>query len=257
MPTQPSRSSAYTRSTRNARNILHAVHALALAAASIAAPAFAQAGASGDIELGANSAGSYDSNASAPAASTYRSSSDPRLALQIRLDALTMVGAFDDAPVPGSSTIGRKLLVPVAALGVRLIDTKLFLGAGLSFYGWSVEEANGDEVSRSGFGLHPVVTYDLLRESAAALSLNGAVNIASLGETEACGGGPGGCADLNDDVFGLGLSLGIGLRGMLLPGLAIGGDFGWGFLSTSSDNDDSLFVHGLYAALLVEASVGI
>jgi len=223
---------------------------------SLASPAMAQ----GDIELGATQANSYDASASASApatSTTYRSSSGPRLALQIRLDALTMVGGFDDAPNVGPGIVGRKLLLPVAAPGVRFLDDKLFLGAGLSFYGWSVEEPNGDETSRSGFGLHPLLTFDVVRESAAALSLNGALNIASLGESESCGGGPPGCVDNNDNALGLGLSLGAGIRGLLGPGLAIGGDFGWGFLNVSADNVDSTFVHGLYAALMVEASVGL
>jgi hypothetical protein len=212
--------------------------------------------AQGDIELGATQATSYESSASAPAASSYRSSSSPRLALQIRLDALTMVGPFDGAPNVGPGIVGRKLLLPVAAPGVRFLDGKLFLGAGLSFFGWSEEQPNGDETSRSGFGLHPLVTFDIVRESSAALSLNGALNIASLGESESCGG-PAGCVDNNDDAFGLGLSVGAGIRGLLGPGLAIGGDFGWGFLNVSADNVDSTFVHGIFAALMVEASVGL
>jgi hypothetical protein len=245
-----------------ARTLLSVSFALALAHFVQVAPVAAQAGGSGDIELGATSSTGYDSNANAtPAASTsYRSSSSLRLGLQLRLDALTMVGLFDDSPGPVG--VGRKLLVPMAAPGVRIIDGRLFLGAGLSFFGWSQEQPNGDESSRSGFGLHPLVTFDIVREAAAALSLNAALNIASLGETEQCGGPgpggmPGGCVDGNDDAFGLGLTVGAGLRGLIRPGLAIGGDFGWGFLNTSSDNDQSYFIHGLYGAILIEASIGL
>jgi hypothetical protein len=179
-----------------------------------------------------------------------------RLGIQLRLDALNALGPLDSTD-SGVETIGRRLLVPLVAPGVRLLDEKLFIGVGLSLHGWSSEEPNGDEASRSGFGLNPLITFDVLRDGFAALHLLAALNIASLGETETCGGPMNMCVDGNDDIFGVGLTLGAGVRGLISPGLSLGAEFGWGFLSTSADNDDSVFVHGLFGALILEASVGL
>jgi len=219
--------------------------AITLALLGLAAPTLAQDSMSGDIELGATSRSGYQPSRS----------SQTRIGLQIRLDALTMMGPLDSSP-GSTQSIGRRLLVPLATPGVRLIDGKLFLGAGIGFHGWSTEDDNGDETSRSGFGLSPLAQFDVVREGAAALSLGGALHIASLGETEFCPDG-GGCMDADNGATGVGLSLGAGVRGILLPGLALGGDLGWGFLSISSDDDSSTFIHGIYAAIMLEATVGI
>src|SRR5262245_25924311 len=92
---------------------------LVIALSLVAGTAAAQAGGSGDIELGATGSTSYDTNNTTPAASTtsYRSSSSLRLGLQLRIDALTIVGAFDASPVPGPAGVGRKLLVPFVTPG--------------------------------------------------------------------------------------------------------------------------------------------
>src|SRR5689334_2262766 len=91
---------------------------LVIAASLVSGTAAAQAGGSGDIELGATGSGSYDANNSAaPAASTTYRSSSVRLGLQLRLDALTIVGPFDASPTPGPANVGRKLLVPFVAPG--------------------------------------------------------------------------------------------------------------------------------------------
>ena len=214
--------------------------------------------ADGDIELGAN--GTARTNG---ATTTYNgdrtsSSSSVRIGLQIRLDALNVLGPVE--ATPGTvQAIGRRLLVPLAAPGVRLIDNKLFLGLGLGFYGYSTEDDDNNGESRSGFGLSPLATFDVLRDGVAALSIGGALHIASMSEREVCGPGPGGCMDADDGASAIGLSLGAGLRGDILPGLALGGDFGWGFLSVSYDNnnDDTLFIHGIYAAILLEATIGV
>jgi hypothetical protein len=230
-------------------NTIRTLPMLAAALLGLATPALAQ-DAVGDIELGANGRASGSTNYEAPA-----SRSDVRIGLQIRLDALNMLGPLETSP-GSTQTIGRRLLVPLAAPGVRFLDGKLFLGVGLGFYGWSTEDPDGDEASRSGFGLSPLAQFDVIREGAAALSLGGALQIASLSETEVCPDG-GGCMDGNDGATGVGLSLNAGVRGHILPGLALGGDFGWGFLSVSSDNNSSAFIHGIFAAILLEATVGI
>jgi hypothetical protein len=235
---------------------LGALAALTVSAIGFAAPALAQ-DAAGDIEDGddTRASASYSANGNATTSST----SDIRIGLQIRLDALNVLGPIDTSGTASeqpSAGIARRLLVPLAAIGVRLVDQRLFIGAGFGFYGWSTEDDPGNEVSKSGFGLSPLVQFDVLRETAGALSLGGALHIASLSETEACDP-DGDCMELNDGGTAVGLSLGAGIRGFITPGLAIGGDLGWGFLSYSADDDSSAFVHGIYAALLFEATIGV
>jgi hypothetical protein len=222
----------------------------------VATPALAQ-----DIEDGATTR-TYDGSASA----STSSSSGLRIGLQIRLDALNVLGPIDSTRTSPGATgmggsaregIGRRLLVPLAAVGVRLVDQRLFLGAGFGFHGWSTEDDPGNEASQSGIGLSPLVQFDVLREAGAALSLGGAVHFASLGEVEVCPAAGGGCDDVGGDATGVGLSLGAGVRGLITPGLALGGDFGWGFLSLSDENDGSAFVHGIYAAIMLEATIGV
>jgi hypothetical protein len=223
---------------------------LTIIALGLCSPALAQDEVSGDIELGADGRGRYEGS---------RSSSDVRIGLQMRLDALTMLGPLDStsgAPGFNAQSIGRRLLVPFATPGVRLIDGKLFLGAGIGLHGWSTENDDGDEASRSGFGLSPLAQFDVLSSDSAALSLGGALHIASLSETEVCPDG-GDCIDQDDGGSGVGLSLGVGVRGIILPGLALGGDLGWGFVSLSYDDDSTTFIHGIYAAILLEATIGV
>lgn len=246
------------------RNV--ATYLVCLAALALAGGGRAQA--QDDIEAGATQPSSFETSGSASGeasssarSGSFRSDDDVggsggvRLGIQLRLDALNALGPLDSTD-GGVESIGRRLLVPLVAPGVRLLDDKLFFGVGLNLHGWSSEEPNGAEASRSGFGLNPLVTFDVLRDTAAALHLLAALNIGSLGETEACDP-MGMCVDGNDDVFGIGLTLGAGVRGLIGPGLSLGAEFGWGFLSTSSDNDDSVFVHGLFGALILEASVGL
>jgi len=232
---------------------LRALAALTVSAIGFATPALAQ-DASGDIEAG------DETRASASYSTNNTSSSDGiRIGLQIRLDALNVLGPIDTSGTPSaqpSAGIARRLLVPLAAVGVRLVDQRLFIGAGIGFHGWSTEDDPGNEASQSGFSLSPLAQFDVIRETAGALSLGGALHIASLSETEACDN-DGDCMELNDGGTGVGLSLGAGVRGFITPGLAIGGDLGWGFLSISNDDDSSAFIHGVYAALLFEATIGI
>lgn len=229
------------------RNSIHVWLVLAAAVLGVATPAFAQ-DAGGDIELGATSRTS----------TSYEppSRSSVRIGIQIRLDAINVLGPLEGTPGT-TQAIGRRLLVPLAAPGVRLLDNKLFLGLGLGFYGYSTENDDEDGESRSGFSLSPLAQFDVLREGSAALSIGGALHVASMSEREVCVNGM--CSDADDGASGVGLSLGAGLRGNILPGLALGGDFGWGFVSLSYDNmnDNSVFIHGIYAAIMLEASVGI
>ena len=238
----------------------------------LAMPAVVSAQASGeassDIELGANQASEIemsagaradddDDNASRP---TLRGGdSDTRLGIQVRLDAVNVLREAEPNEI--NAALGSRLLVPIVAPGVRLLDEgALFLGLGFGFAGTDGSEGPGEEYSRSGFSITPLVTFDLLADEHAALSLLGALNIGSLGESETCGGGGPGpmtCVQGDDDAFIFGLTLGAGIRGKLSEGLALGGEFGWGFLSIAADPEGDTFVHGIFGNLTLEASVGI
>lgn len=172
-----------------------------------------------------------------------------RLALQFRLDAIDLVAAAD----PIQAGLGRNM-VPLVTPGVRILDNKLFLGLGLGFAAFSADNM-GAETSRSGFSLSPLASYDLIDGSAGALALVGWFNYVSLGSTENCA--PNGmCMEQNDDRSGVGLNLGVQIRGKLNESLAIGSEWGWGFLSTSQGGTDT-FTHGIFGTLLFEGSVGL
>lgn len=235
------------------------------AGAQVSVGASAEAQADGDIESGATSASDIergandddddddrDRNDAVEDAGGGGSSGGVRLALQGRIDAINLVGMSD----PDAFMEQRRLFVPIVTPGVRLLDDNaLFLGLGLGFSGFSVDDPGPDEESRSGWSLSPLASYDVLRDDVAALSLLGWLNLASLGETEDCDGG--GCMDLNNDAFGWGLSLGAGLRGLINEGLALGGEFGWGFLDISADAGGDVFAHGIFGNIFLEASIGL
>jgi hypothetical protein len=236
------------------------------AAAQVSVGGSAEASAGADIESGANDASEIERGASS---SQYNADADAnagadadtsggggggdglRLAIQGRLDAINMVAIADPDPFLSQ----RRLLVPIVTPGVRLLDdSELFLGLGFGFSGYSSD--NGpDEDSRSGWSLSPLASFDLLKDDVAAFSLLGWINLASLGETEDCDAG--GCMDVNDDAFGWGLSLGAGLRGFINEGLALGGEFGWGFLDIGYDAGADVFVHGIFGNIFLEASIGL
>jgi hypothetical protein len=223
----------------------------------------ASAQASGDIELGATEPSRVELRGGAddddgPRANRGRGpvhdDGDIRLGLQLRLDAINTLALSSSLEFAALdlNNIGQQLFVPLATPGVRILDDELFLGLGFGFVGASVETGPA-EFSRSGFSISPLASYDLLDDDTAALSVLGWFNLASLGETEECVANV--CEDQNDDEFAVGLSLGAGLRGFLSESVAIGGELGWGFLSASADSGGDVFVHGLFANVLLEASM--
>ena len=119
--------------------------ALAISAATLALgfqlPARAQAtqgsaGGGAEIELGATQAssvelgaGSASSGGGHPAASSASysgggggASSDTRLALQLRFDAINLVALAEPDDLDSGAQPSRQLLVPMATPGVRLLD---------------------------------------------------------------------------------------------------------------------------------------
>ena len=91
----------------------------------------------------------------------------------------------------------------------------------------------------------------------AAFYLVGWLNLAHLGETETCNNTTGNCVTVNDDMTGWGASIGAGLRGMISRGLALGGEFGWGFLDLSPTPARTRSCTALFGNIFLEASVGL
>jgi len=193
------------------------------------------------------SAQAASATVNANANANYNRGSSVRLALQGRYDAINVIGPSifgDNAP--------DYSLVPLMTPGVRLINDRLFLGLGFGFTGYSADSGNVEN-SRSAVSFCPTAFYDLISEPGAALSLGGWLSIASVSDSETCVGDN--CSDAGDGELGWGLNLAAGLRGKLMPGLALGGEFGWGFLSVSNNTD--VFFHGVFGNILLEASVGL
>jgi hypothetical protein len=217
-----------------------------------------------DIESGATEPSQVERNAGfehrGSHARVQASSTEPeqppdelRIGLQARVDAARI---FEGGDVDGPVVAGAKaLLVPVVTPGARWLEGKLFTGLGLGLYGASVEQGAGSQ-SRGGFALSPVATYDLLSQDAITLSVGGWLTFARLGETETCTAGNN-CQQDNDDVTAWGLSALGGVRGALMRGLSLGAEFGWGFLDISADDGADSFVHGLFGAVVLEATIGI
>jgi hypothetical protein len=231
------------------------VVALALGSPQLAAAqASGQASGNVDIEQGAIRPSPVEMNASHPHARV--NDNGTRLGIQVRINALNMLN-FTYPDVGGSPVAvgAESLLVPIVTPGVRLIDDKLFLGLGLGLSGTSV--SNGPNNSRSGWSLSPLASYDLIADQFAAFYLVGWFNLAHQGETQSCPGNGNVCMITAEDTTGWGLNLGAGVRGMISRGLALGGEFGWGFLDLSVDNGPDIFFHGIFGNLFLEASVGI
>lgn len=184
-----------------------------------------------------------------------------RLAIQGRF---VLVSALDAA-----ITGGNRPVTPVATVGVRLMDQRLFLGLGLGFGGTSVSTCgnagcDNDKTTRSQsyFSVSPVATFDVLRERFGALYLAGwfnflsysAVHLEHTGDASVeTGGGSG-----------IGLNLAVGLRGKITDGLSIGTEWGWGFVSASDEgnasgdpDDTNTFAHGIFGSVVVEGSIGL
>jgi hypothetical protein len=191
--------------------------------------------------------GASAQTATATAGVTYTRSSSIRLGAQGRFNAINVVGyqtlGLDETP---------NTLVPIITPGVRFLNDRLFLGMGFGFVGGSVDNGTASS-SRSAVSFSPLAFYDVISEPNAAFSLGGWFNVASLGDSERCAGDT--CSDNDDGVLGWGLNLAAGLRGKISPALAIGGEFGWGFISASDGAD--IFYHGIFGNILFEASVGL
>lgn len=210
----------------------------------------------------------------APAAS---SGGGVRIAVQGRIDAVNVLGLQDglnlDPGGGGPNVVVPLVFVPLVTAGVRLIDTRLFLGVGVGFFGASVSQCGDtgcDEettTSTSGFSLSPLVSFDLIQDPGrlGALYVVGWLNLANAGgyTVERVQPGRTDTTTVDGDFF-WGLNAGIGLRGNITPGAAIGTEWGWGFATSTDDGDTSgaaddrtTFVHGIFGTIVFEATVGM
>ncbi|MCA9583636.1 MAG: hypothetical protein KC416_17680, partial [Myxococcales bacterium] len=182
------------------------------------------------------------------ATNTQSSSSRPiQLALQARIDTLNLLGGGD---LTGAQSVTP--ITPFATIGVRLLDQRLFLGAGVGLAGTNTDNGNGNGTGRSAFALSPVILFDVLRNDLAALSVGGWFNIGRVGDTSDDNGNAN-----NDGYFGFGANAVAGIRAFLNPNLAIGGEFGWAFFDVNADANGGNFSHGLFGTLLFEAGLDI
>ncbi len=158
---------------------------------------------------------------------TYRYDSGYRLALQARYaQTLTIAGKR-----------GEFAAAPFVTAGLRMLDERLFVGLGFGLHG--VNDGGG-----SGFSLSPVVTFDLLTDRLGALYVGGWVNLGSVSQP-----GP------STDVFFFGANVLAGVRGKLSKSVSFGVEWGWEF--AWADVPAESFAHGIFGAVVLEASVGL
>jgi hypothetical protein len=152
-------------------------------------------------------------------------SSDLRLAIQGRLAGLNLLLN------PGVPTA----VVPPVTAGIRLLDTKLFVGLGVGF------GSINDDGPRA-WNLTPLATYDLLTTDIAALYLGGWLN---FGKTDAPA-----------DSFFVGFDFGAGIRGKINEAVSIGAEFGWGLVAFPDPPTNNI-ANGFFGNIVFEASIGV
>lgn len=228
------------------------------------------------------STGSSSSGSSATATETETPPADAtpssvRLAIQGRL---SLINVQLYGPSIGENALTLSSPAPFVTAGIRL--SKVFLGIGFGFFGISISECGGtddgcddgpsgseDTVSTSAFSITPLVSFDLLADPTGrgALYLVGWIPLVSGGggSRESCTGGGSDCSSSDtDNDFWWGLNLGLGARYDIVPGVALATEWGWGFLTSSSDggdpgpgSDSTVFGHGIWGNVVFEASIGL
>jgi hypothetical protein len=200
---------------------------------------------------------SAQTTAAVSANTGYSRPSSVRIGLQGRYNAVNVgpLGLGSEATGGALASSYKNAIVPIITPGVRFLNDRLFLGLGFGFTGASTdrEQVGGQvEDSQAAFSISPTAFFDVLSEPIAALSVGGWLTIESLSDNEECAGDN--CSE-GGGATAWGLNLAAGIRGKITPGLAIGGEFGWGFLSIS--NNEDTFYHGVFGNILFEASLGL
>jgi hypothetical protein len=147
-----------------------------------------------------------------------------RIAGQVRLDALNIAGINDRIDTGGGEQVVS--FVPIVVGGVR-IDA-LFLGIGLGYYSFSIENCDddscdsGDSVAASGWSIAPTITLDLVADRWGGLYLLGMANLGTIGTVTEERFDPGmTMTEETDGIFRWGLNIGGGVRGNI-TGVGLG-----------------------------------
>jgi hypothetical protein len=162
------------------------------------------------------------------------SDSGIRLAFQGRLDVINLAVSNQFAPLFSPA--------PITTTGVRVLDGKLFAGLGVGF-------GSRNDGGASAFTMSPLVSFDVLSTDLAALY---AVSWLNIGKVEGAGGGGLG----GNDTPLVGLNLGAGIRGKINEAIAIGSEWGWGFVKFT-DQPAQDFTNGFWGTIMFEASIGL
>ena len=165
------------------------------------------------------------------------------LEMQGRLSILSDFGVGQNSP---------RFLPPVA-IGLRLLEGRLFVGLGLVYDSVRAKACGGGTcvTNRDGhlFGVAPVVTYDILSRGAAHLYPMATLTFARTD------------LFLEDDDFAWGANLGLGIRGDLGDAISIGSEWGWGFLRSGHDygggGTGSIMAHGFWGTITMSARIGL
>lgn len=144
--------------------------------------------------------------------------------------------------------------VPPVAVGLRLLEGRLYVGVGLAFDSVRTKacpSGGGTCVSNTDgqlFGVMPMATYDILSRGNAHLYPMLTLTFARLN----IGGA--------NDEFAWGSNVGIGVRGDLGDAVSIGSEWGWGFIrSTVSGGGADIHTmgHGFWGTVNVSARIGL
>lgn len=226
----------------------------------VASGAWAQDPETGDIMADDDFGGSASARVSTSSSRRRGGGSSFYLEMQGRIDAFAVAGV--DAVVSDSGTGGLGVslpMVPFMALGVRLLDQKLYVGLGLGFGSRSISTDREAPVPdtderRSAFMLTPMATFDVLVRGAVALYPLVILKMGSIG------GGDNDNTPDPEGAFWWGLNAGVGLRGDVTDNVGLFTEFGWGFAHgawSTDTQDESRFFQGLFAAMGLAIRMGL
>lgn len=200
------------------------------------------------------------------AAPAQGSRSSVQLAFQGRIDAMGYL--VPDTGGGGLASI--QSITPYVTPGIRLIDGRLFVGVGIGFGGYSTKECQDtcddyDAFSQSYFVLSPMAFFDILRAGPASLYAGGWFSFAPISSATAeIKRGAMTTTLETDAATAIGVNLAVGIRGQIVEGLSIGTEWGWAFTSLTADGnetgdarDESVTLHGIFGAVMVEGAINL
>lgn len=195
-----------------------------------------------------------------------QSQAQAKLEFQSRVDAFNLFNTgFDDDGI----LLNFFGVVPIVSTGVRLVDDKLYVGLGFGYVSVSstnCETPGGDDAdceiettsSSSSWSLSPTVSFDVLTAKPMALAIVGWFNFGTIdsSKTETTQGGNTVTLESDGD-FWWGFNLGVGIRGYVTEGVAVGTEWGWSFANRSDGNNegDGTTFHGIWGTINIVAAI--